>query len=326
MAVYKYTFDRYGNAPANLLIDDPYSFTVSDIKAFIPRQSLFYTDSVVIKIQATGTTLVPDTDYEFTNYDPNIVALTGLEAAAGIQLSDTTFTGTILLTCQLVGGPEGHRSEALIQLTDALATANNSPTIDWNTQIANRPTHFPAALVEVLPSQLKDLDLLSQEFRRFADALQDNRPMHDSYHNIAEQQHRTIQLVGRMRKDLNSVIAIAGSGQIISDLQDSINSIETVISGTQNTFAGIASTVGSWDVGSFTRISGVLSYLSASGTHSLNVEIAHDGTNTVWSKINELETAGDLFNLSTNESGGKLHLNITPTENGVYTIKWLAVI
>lgn len=326
MSTYKYLFDRYGNSSDNKLIEAEYEFKSGDLKTFILQESLFYTDTLEIKDKTTNADLAIETDYELINFDSSVTVLTGLEAAAGITLKDDSYVGTLLITVQLVGGPEGLRSDAMLQLANALKAASDSPTIDWNTQIKNIPTHFPATLDTVKPENLDDLDLLTQEFTRVANALDQRRPMHDSYNQISEQQHRLIQLMAWLRRDMNSVIAVAGSGAVLADMQEQLKSIETLVSKTTDGFTGIPLTVDSWDIGDVTKISGLISYKTTSGVHSTRVEITHDGTDTVWAKADEQNTAdNDLFTLTMSESAGKIHLNLTSVENGELKVKWLAV-
>lgn len=325
MTVYNYAFDRNANAPENRLVDKSYSFNASDVHVLISEEGLFYSKGLVVTNKSTGIELKLDADYDLVGMDPDIVALTGYEAVAGIQLKNRTFSGTLNLTCQLVGGPQGKNSNFVKELNDTILSATENFEVDW-AQVRNKPSHFPAGIHTHAISSLEGLDAIAYEFAEFQKALKDRRPMYNSVQNIVEQQERTIMLLGSFRKSLNSLIAVTGSAQLIADMQVSLENIAKRIDVSGNGLQGFSSTLGTWTLGSFTRITALVTYKSASGTHSVQVDIGGDNSNVNWSRSNEFKSNEDLFALSVAETSNIVRLELKPSETGTYSVKWLAII
>lgn len=325
MSVYKYTFDDTASDPVNRLIDEPYDFNVSDVHVIISKEGLFYTKELFLVNLATGDELTLGTDYEFISLDPDIVARTGYEAAAGIQLTNTTFTGTILLNCQLVGGPEGKNNTFVKELNDTIAAADGNIEIDW-ARVQNKPSHFPGSIHTHAISSLEGLDAIADAFAGLQAALKDRRPMYASVQNILEQQERTLHLLGAFRKSLNSLVAITGSAQLITDIQQQLENLASRVDKTGNGLQGFTTTLGSWDTGSFSRLTGFVTFSTGSATHSVQVDISSDGTFTNYTRSNELKTVEDLFTLTVSESGGTVRLELKPTVTGEYKFKLISIL
>lgn len=325
MSVYKYTFDDTASNPVNRLTNEPYEFNTSDVHVIISNEGLFYTKGLTITNQATGNDLDLGDDYEFISLDPDIVAITGHEAAAGIQLINTTFVGTLLLSCQLVGGPEGKNNTFVKELNGTIAAADDNIEIDW-AKVQNKPSHFPGSMHTHAISSLEGLDAVADSFASLQAALKDRRPMYASVHNILEQQERTLQLLGSFRKSLNSLVAVTGSAQLITDMQEQLENLASRVDKTGNGLQGFTTTLGSWNTGSFTRLTGIVTFVTGSATHSVQVDIASDGTLTNYTRSNELKTVDDLFTLAVSESSGTVRLELKPVVTGVYKFKLLSAL
>lgn len=325
MSVYKYTFDDTASDPVNRLTNEPYEFNVSDVHVIISNEGLFYTKGLTITNLATGDDLNLGDDYEFISLDPDIVARTGQEAAAGIQLTNTTFSGTLLLSCQLVGGPEGKNNAFVKELNDTIAAAEGNIEVDW-AKIQNKPSHFPGSMHTHALSSLEGLDAVADSFASLQVALKDRRPMYASVHNILEQQERTLQLLGSFRKSLNSLVAVTGSAQLITDMQEQLENLASRVDKTGNGLQGFTTTLGSWNTGSFTRLTGIVTFITGSATHSVQVDIASDGTLTNYTRSNELKTVDDLFTLTVSESSGTVRLELKPVTTGEYKFKLISAL
>lgn len=325
MSVYKYKFDDTASLPANSLVNEPYEFNISDVHVIISNEGLFYTKDLVLVDLATGEELVLGVDYEFISMDPNIVARTGYEAAAGIQLTNLTFSGTLLLTCQLVGGPEGKNNSFVKELNDTIAAADGNILVDW-AKVQNKPSHFPGSMHTHAISSLEGLDAVADAFASLQRTLKDRRPMYSSVQNILEQQERTLQLLGSFRKSLNSLVAVTGSAQLITDMQEQLDAISGKIDKAGNGLQGFTTTLGSWDLGQFSRITAIVAFSTGSASHSVQVDIASDGTSTSFTRSNELKSNSSLFTLKVTESSGVVRLELTPSVTGSYKLKLITVI
>lgn len=326
MAEFKYAFDQFGTNPDNKLIDEEHEFNANDVHVVQSIHGLFYAESLVLIDEASGNTLTLGADYQLTGFDFNVTAKTGKTVAAGAALIDTNFVGTIKLTCQLVGGPEGQASEAANNLARAIDAALANPSVDW-VNITNRPAYFPPELHRHNPADLDDLDKISDSFRELTVALRDRRPFHDSLHNVVEQQERMLQLIAQLRKGINSIVAVTGSAEQLDSIEEEIKVLYNNADVDQDAFTGIGKTIGEWAIGSKSRIRCLISFTTDVGkVHSFQVDIAHDGVDTNYAKSSELKTGDYAFDVTVQESLGLFRLNVVPLVNGTFKAKFICAI
>lgn len=326
MSLIRYPFDPNASLSTNKITLEPYEFTATGVHVLVSKNGLFYTDNnCVLKNSATGVDLVEGVDFDWVSIDSDITALTGRQAVAGAQLKNLTFAGTILLTAQLVGGPEGTLSRLVSELNDTIKAAGDSITVDW-AAIQNKQSHYPAQLHTHPIEELEGLDRIADSFADVAQALKNRRPTYASLQSVIEQQDRTIMLLGQFRKSLNSLIAVTGSAQQIVDVKKEVENIASRVDKRGSSLQGFSSTLGVWTLGSFSRITAMVIFNASGKTHSVQVDIASDGSSTQYTRSNEMFTQGSLFSLNVPESSGDIRLELTPTESGTHLVKWLTVI
>lgn len=325
-SLYKYEFDRLGTAASNRVVEEPKSIALADPKAIYSTYGVFYTEGVLVT-DASRNSLTLGTDYEFISDDPFVTAETGKETASGIRMTDDNFVGDLLITYQAVGGPEGQSSEFAKRLAQAIEDAIANPNIQW-ANIRNKPVFYPPALHRHAPSQLDDLGLLSQRLDEVTLALRTRRPLHDSYDNVNENYERLLRIVAGLQNSINQIVAVAGSAQILADIQERLDNVQKELNFDGEGINGLPITLWSAPEGSFSFVSGAVVFKAGVVTQVVQLDIVHNDTNVEWSRYGDhlMGSATDAFTLSVTQSGGQVRLIAVPALTGNFKVKWNAEI
>lgn len=332
--VYKYQYDDTGVSPTNLIANESRTFIASDPSVFVPNEGLFYGDSLVIT--NGGTTLTKGIDYDLEVLDAHFTAATGKAVYAGVKRLSAAMLGTISVTYQCLGGPEGEANSFVLALKEAIDNAVANPTVVW-ADIQGKPSAFTPAMHRHYPSDLEDLDLLAQKFDDFVDAIVSVRFYKDSNHSLHNEILRLTALAGSLRNSINSISAMTGSVSDILALQNRLDNIAQEVSGNfPSVVSGTTAEVYSKPLADFDSIS--LAFSAASATYSLtfNIIIVKTGATVRYSVVNNLGTGGltdDLnfidFNSSeflVSDTGPNLTINVTPTSDMAIKVKELYVL
>lgn len=320
LSAHKYRYDPTGSDPANKLIDIEKTVVTGDPHIIVLDQGLFYSDTVTVLDGATPMTL--GTDYDFVSIDPFVTANTGKSAASAIRIKDNAWVGTVKITCQIVGGAEGQDNQLVQDLIDALGSVGSSG-VSW-TAIVGKPAAYPPALHRHDPTDLNDLDLLSQRLDDVTNALINKIPLNESPHHFQEQIDRILRLLAQQANRINDIVANNG-GALLLNLQQRIEEIEQVADYQSTAFNGALELLGSWDTSQVKGVRGIIMYTDGTDTHMEDVMFVTDTTNILLTRYGKLTTAADMFTIDGLIVGGNMQINITPNIDGDVKVKWLSI-
>jgi len=199
--IFKRHYDESAKNPANLVVDEPHNAAEDGSRIIICNEGIFYTKGHYLRRPLDSAPLVLGVDYRFLGIEPEVVAATGHEAATAIELINPAVYGELLLTCQLVGGYEGTSDELLRNLRDAIRLAADRVVVF--SHIRNLPGLYPPGPHTHTIDDVEKLNPLTDAIDKMTQAMVDARPLATSGQALREQDGRTLQLLGRMREDVN---------------------------------------------------------------------------------------------------------------------------
>lgn len=241
---HRYQFDPTGQAPSNLIMDEPHTVPQHGHRLIVAREGLFYTPGLIIRPANNPNHLVEGQDYIFTSSDKDINALTGIETATGIELINPQVWGDFVISYHAVGGHEG-RSNALIEmLIEAIENAKNLP-VEW-TNIRNKPAQYPPEEHFHEMVDITGWEIMVQGLRELQRAIVESRPLHLSSRELHHQDQRILYILCQLKHDLSRISDYMGRydsiitrllleverlsdlPQRVSDLEDRVQRLEDV--------------------------------------------------------------------------------------------------
>lgn len=138
--VWKYDLDLSGTNPNNLVSGEVHTVPLNNSRAFATNYGPYYSDSVVVKVKATGVTLTRGVDYKCLYLYPEATARSGKPVNAVIHVINESVDGDVMVDYQVVGGEYSSNAYALEEIIAALEIDNRA--ISW-ANITNKPVTFP---------------------------------------------------------------------------------------------------------------------------------------------------------------------------------------
>ena len=312
MAAIKYIYDPTSILAANKIVDEVHTVVPGDPHLLVPREGSFYTNTVALVEVPGGTILTLGVDYGWVSIDPYIVAETGIEAANGILLTNQLFVGDIKITYQVVGGWEGQSNALHKDLIDALENVG-TVGVSW-ADIVGKPALFPPAAHVHELSTLTELELLTLRLNELQLALVDRVPSVESGHDLQQQLDRLLRILAEHRNAINNIIAVTGTGALLSALITKVDNYSLYPSNTVSaSVAGVPVEIGRWDASALDSITGVVVFKDSVNSHTASFTIASDGFNSTTGQYGDIMTNGAIFTLDTSIVGGDIILTCTPS-------------
>jgi hypothetical protein len=140
--IYKYPLDLTGHQPNNLVIGEPQTLPTGRNRAIVPNYGAFYAASLVIRDAASGTTLVPRSQFMAVQLYQEATERTGLEVCAVVVITDPTVSSEVLIDYQAIGGEFSYSVSNLRDMLDSLDL--DSRPVLWG-DVVGRPGQFPPA-------------------------------------------------------------------------------------------------------------------------------------------------------------------------------------
>lgn len=138
--VWKYDLDLSGTNPNNLVSGEVHTVPLNNSRAFATNYGPYYSDSVVVKVKATGVVLTQGVDYQCLYLYPEATARSGKPVNAVIHVINESVDGDVMVDYQVVGGEYSSNAYALEEIIAALEIDNRA--ISW-ANITNKPVTFP---------------------------------------------------------------------------------------------------------------------------------------------------------------------------------------
>lgn len=334
MTAFKYSFDKEGNSPSNLITAESHIITSSTALPILFTEGLVYVnDSLVITNAGTGDTLTVGTDNDFTwvGSDADITALTGIQTACGILLTDTTFTGTLNFTYQCVGGPEGRYSSILDDLIAAIELANENDSISWE-DITGKPSLFPPEVHTHALSQLTELNTLTEALWSLSQSITNQIPLGTSSQNIFEKLDGLFNVQAQMQNFINQAQLVDNVNPNITYLVNRIDAMygyaDATTSVTDGTSVTVLTGTGYADGDHHTAL-GVISTYDTDDTVQGSFVVMVTWSESISPRVIVIGGDYTLTGSPTFEatlSGTDLLLSMTPTATGTAVGKWLAIL
>lgn len=321
---YKYQFDKTGAATANLIADEEHTVVAGEQEyPIVLKEGAFYTKSVVITDTATATALVLGVDYTFAVLEEFITAETGIEAACAIKLLNLTYTGTMEVTYQACGGPQGQGNSLIQDLIDAIATAKATTGVSW-VDIKAKPAAFPPALHTHAPDDLTGLEGLKQSLDDITSALTAARPLVDSSQNLQEQIDKLLSIAMWQRNAINDIVMTTGTGTQIAELAASIQNLKSV---TDKEVSGLAigaiTVLGTFPLAEYNAVRGGVMYLSDTGEiHTEELTVTTNGTDIQQTLYGTSISLSPLFVITTAIVGTDIQVSASSLVAGSLKAKW----
>lgn len=133
--------DLTGSAPGNLVIDEVHTFTVSTDRRFVLSAGPFFTDSLVLRDNASGRILVPGLDYKVLQPQKDAQMASGLDVSGAVWVV-TTSVGAIRARYQAIGGIYSNLYDTIIEILNGIPTNTAFGQIAWN-QVFGQPVQYP---------------------------------------------------------------------------------------------------------------------------------------------------------------------------------------
>lgn len=325
--MYKYRYDDTGKSTANLIVNEEVTIAPGATMPFPVREGLLYTDGVSIVKEGTTAPLTVKTDFTFISIDPYVTAATGLEAAAGIQMVDKTWSGKLKVTYQCVGGPEGMASSLMQDLLTAIKNITaTSSTVKWS-EIIGRPQKFAPAVHSHALSNLTELERLSQSLDDVTNAIINRDPMNDTGTHYQEQIDRIMRVQSQMRNSINSLAAVRGSGNQITELKNALDNLAAVSDAKTGASVATPVVLGSWPIVSYNTVRGGVSFISGASSHAVEfLMTTAGGAVPKITQFADVYTSEPMFTLKTVINGNNFEVRGVPTKNGTFKAKWQYVL
>jgi len=166
-----YPFDPYGNNPGCRIVDELQVLQTpgrDDYYFIIPKAAPFFTKSLVVKDDATGTKYVEGIDYVVGHHFVEAMTETGKALAGSIRFLKRSITGVVSLTYQTVGGQWGFDDQAILE---ELSNKSVNPLVRTWAEIDVLPAAFPPVEHDQEASTLIGFQEVVDEVGRVADAI-----------------------------------------------------------------------------------------------------------------------------------------------------------
>jgi hypothetical protein len=137
--IIRYEEDRTGVSPDNLVSGEIHTLKDRQRRIVVPSYGSFFTESLIIKDENTGSILTKD-QYYCSDFIVIAQQLTGKEIAATIIITDKNVSNKVNLQYQAVGGFFSVNAEVLLQQLETLKI-DERPII-WD-NILGKPESFP---------------------------------------------------------------------------------------------------------------------------------------------------------------------------------------
>lgn len=137
-AALKYPLDRTGIATTNKIVNEARSVGREVYRALAPYAGAFFSASMVVTDQATGTALTLNTDYKLLYPYQEAELEIGKPICTIVQILNASITD-VYLTYQCVGGPYTTARDVLVQMITDLQQDDRAVTWD---AILGKPTEF----------------------------------------------------------------------------------------------------------------------------------------------------------------------------------------
>lgn len=327
LSPWKFQFDDSGKDPKNLISSEAQTFSGPDHLAFPLNEGMFYGDSIKVRRRGSNDLLVNGEDYNLEGFDGWMTAETGQDVFTTVNLKDKTYTGTLEITYQCLGGAQGMPIGFMLEVLEALKKATDNPQVDFITGVINKPTYYPGHIHKHPWSSMEQTDLINQALREVTNAIINRIPMADSGNHYQEQIDRLMSLCGKLRNSINSIVTVQGSSSKIQELLDQINKLETITTSNVVIGTGESALIGEWSLEEHNAVRGVLNILAGGQVESLDFMcqgIAGD-TPSVTTFAN-LRSATKILELSVVRVGNKMRLTATSAIAGRVKAKVYAVL
>jgi len=201
----KYSVDGSGTNPTNNIVDEPHVLNAIGGNDILMREGIFYTKGFSVRAEGSSAPLVPGTDYKFEGFDPEATAYTGLEVAGSIVLTNAQLYGTIYVTYNAVGGSESKTTRVLENIEKAI-TAALGREVDFNS-LKGKPVLWTPGEHDHRLQDLIELDPIPRALKELASAFLGSRTLVGSAEELRNQDERTMQVIGRIREDMNMMFS-----------------------------------------------------------------------------------------------------------------------
>lgn len=141
-SIIKYPYDPTGLAETNLIVGEPHVIPLVKNRAFALHAGPFYANSVVVRTADTNVTLVRNTDYVILYTYQEATRKVGQEICAVIHVTNTAYSGTLLVDYQVIGGEFSSNVSAIQQLLQSLEIDNRAIVFD---DLIDFPVTLPPA-------------------------------------------------------------------------------------------------------------------------------------------------------------------------------------
>lgn len=138
--LFKYPFDKTGKAINNRVSRpvDLSGLVNKPNRCFTVNEGYFFKEELEI-VEESGNPLVEHFDYKCTGADRDLMKSTGLEVVCVIVIINPKVSNHLRISCQLVGGPQGHPANEIAKLANEVL--NTKREILWN-NTDGRPDAF----------------------------------------------------------------------------------------------------------------------------------------------------------------------------------------
>ena len=223
-------FDKTGINPANRVPNIAKTITLGGPRIVILPHGSFYSDTVTVTLQSTGENLVKGDDWSVDRIDTELSTLVAKEVGISLWIKDPNFSGTILVTANMVGGSMGMPRLIYQELTEAINAASEGGIL-W--ERVNAPETFPPDKHGHPLKTLTELEILSNTLMDLKEAIRKS-PTTGTSANELENKHRTLlKLISGISDDVNRLAAGGTGGAdegVINNLNDSLNALSSAFS------------------------------------------------------------------------------------------------
>lgn len=139
--IIQYPLDLNGTSQTNLVVGERREITANNLRAFVPKQGPFYTESFTIINVDTGLPLKPVDDYLLVQPFPQASLRSGKDVQCAVVLKVQSPV-VVEFSYQVVGGEYSWNLTALAELIEQLDL--DERPVKWGS-IIGRPTAYPPA-------------------------------------------------------------------------------------------------------------------------------------------------------------------------------------
>lgn len=138
--IFKYPLDFTGQNTTNRIFEEIHSLQGSGNRAIIPKFGAFYTASLIVTDTVSNKQLIAGDQYVPILYWDEPSEKSGLEVCAGVVITDTTVSNSVVITYQCVGGLYANITGIISDLINTL-DIDNRP-VSWG-DLLDVPNAFP---------------------------------------------------------------------------------------------------------------------------------------------------------------------------------------